>query len=191
MEMQLGPFIDLVQLSKEEPDTSTFTYQMRAASIISGIPYEIVEAMHPLQFEALVQLCTIEPLAMKDEITEEQAGINERKDPVRFIVDGVEYKFDPDYAFTSVGIVSKVEDLIGDRPMMENLHYLLALCAYSEGEKLDLKNIGKKAERMCRAKVSDVIYPLFFWSKRGNRSSVLTRLLSRAGSNQHQEKQPR
>ena len=180
-EMSLEQFIDLQQASKEPED---LYQQMKLVSIVSGIPLEEVESMDLARFVRLAEICTLEDFVLPTVVTADEAGLNESKQPIRFTItdeDGKEhaYSFQPDFAEGKMKHIAELEDLTKGMNLMENLHFVLAITAWKDGEVWDRKRIEAKARLMLRARMSDVYRPLFFFALQGRTSSVLTRIFSR------------
>lgn len=182
-EMDLGAFIDMMILLKKEDDPASLTHQMGLLSIVSGIPLSMVEEMDLNSFTRLCEVATFaEEFKLPEVVTPDEIGLKASKEPITFEVEGETFSFQPDYAYTKLKYASKVEDILKDRDLFENLHYLLAICAIKEGEIFDLNALDKKAELMCKAKMKDVYKPLFFFALQGNTSTLFTRLSSRMAS---------
>ena len=182
-EMDLEQFLDVnEELAKGTPDD--LSTQMKLVSILSRIPLSEVEEMDISVFLQLAELCTIADLKLPDMVSEEEAGVNEAKDPIRFsVVDekGQEhtFNFQPDYAWSKVKYIAEMEDLLKGRDLMTHLHYVLALTAWKDGEVFDRKRIENKVKLMLRAKMEDIYRPLFFFALRGRTSLLLTRIFSK------------
>jgi len=182
-EMDLEQFLDInEELAQQDESISS---QMRLVSIVSRIPLQEIEEMDFNRFCELAELCTIADLKLPDVVTEDEAGVDETKRPIRFVVTDEKgrehtYNFQPDYAWSKVKYIAKVEDILRGRDLMTHLHYVLALTAWKDGEIFDERKIEPKAKLMLRARMEDVYRPLFFFALRGGRSSLLMRIFSKA-----------
>lgn len=179
-EMTLGDFIDLMELMKAE-DKSDLGHQMKLISLISTIPLELLEEMDFARFVQLAEICTFGEIDLPQLVTSEDLGV-EHRGPITFEVEGTTFVFQPDYAYSKMKYIAKVEDFLRGKDLMENLHWVLAFCAFEEGKTdtfdLDSEMLNKKAELMCKAKMEDVFRPLFFFAQQKQNSLLFTKHFS-------------
>lgn len=178
-EMTLGPFLDMIDLlSKTQEDE--LGHQMRLVSIISGIPLETIEQMDYNHFVQLASLCEMD-VTLPETVTRDEAGMKKSQEPITFEVEGETFYFLPDYAMNRMKHLSKIEDMLRRRDLHKDLHIVLAIAAYrDEHEVLEGIDLDERAALMCRAKMSEVYRPLFFFVLQGRSSTLFTRLFSRA-----------
>ena len=183
-ELRLGPFLNLMSELREEHDEDDLSHQMRLVHIVSGLPMAEVEEMDFNAFIKLAELCTFDDFALPDAVTREEIGLDVMKTPITFEVEGETFTFQPDFAFNKIGTAAKVEDLLRGKNLMDNLHIVLALCAWRDGEVFDHSEIKKKAALMCRARMGDVYRPLFTCAIQGQSSTFISRAFGKSRSSQ-------
>lgn len=176
-ELSLGRFIDLLVLMRDkDADPESLSHQMELFHLVSGMPREEIANLPFDVFLELAERTTFAGLDLPDTISPEEAGIDHRKEPITFEVKGRTFRFMPDYSYTRMEYAARTEDLLRGKDLMENLHVILALCAWEEGERYDPEAIPAKAQLMCEASMNDVFRPLFFFANQGTPSLLLTRL---------------
>lgn len=187
-EMSLGQWIDTMEVLQTGDNTEDLTTQIKLVSIVSGLSLDEVESLDYNAFVELASLCTLKDMTLPQVVTADEAGLKESREPIRFsVVDehGVEqtFNFQPDYPMTKMKFIARVEDMLKGRDLMLHLHIVLALTAWKDAEVFDgdIAVLDRKAALMCRAKMSEVYRPLFFFALQGRSSSLFTRIFSREG----------
>jgi hypothetical protein len=186
-EMDLGPFLDVMtelQQRAADPEGDSLLHQMRLVSYITGLPLSEIEELPFPAFVQLAELATLDEIVLPEVVTPDEAGLDESRKPISFQVTDEhgtvhEFAFQPDFVMNKVKHVSKAEDILRGMDLMANLHRLLALTAWREGETFNENTLEEKNRLMCRAKMSEVYRPLFFFALQGRGSSLFTRLFSR------------
>lgn len=183
-EMSLGNFLDLLVLMRDkDADPDSLSHQMELFHLVSTMPRHEIEALPFDVFLRLSEMVTFEGLDLPDTISMEEAGIDHRKEPITFEVKGRTFKFQPDFSYTRMEYAARTEDVLRGKPLMENLHVILALCSWEEGECYDPELLPAKYQLMCEARMNDVFRPLFFFANQGTPSLLLTRVFGQEKEN--------
>lgn len=180
-ELTLQQFIDVYLLLRDNTEMD-LEVQTKLASILSGIPLETIDAMGWVTFEDLYEQITFEGLFKWPDVDKDKAGVNDlTKIPITFDHLDTTYTFNPDYFYTKMKDAMQLERIMKGKDLIEYLHYVLAICAHTEGEVFSLEGLDIKANAFLSLPMEKVYHPLFFYCNVGGTSSGLSRIYSIAG----------
>lgn len=170
MQMKLEQFIDIYSVMKQSPDGKMSEDQLRQMlSILTTIPVDVISQMQEVTLIHLIDECR--PMLMMN-VPDAVWPQTIKKEEAEFLLnDGEVYYFQPNYAFSKLGVIRIWEDFLGDRKLdiVEHLHYIIALCARSKNEVWDRSKENEKARLVLDSlTLEDCYHPLFVFLKTRN-----------------------
>jgi hypothetical protein len=185
-ELTLEQFIDLYTIIRDGDDLDSIRALIRMASATSGIPIGVVETMSYVTLEDLITQMPIQAFALPkpEEIDKRELypTLAAKQDKKEFCVniEGEDYFFQPDPAFTKAGVMADIEQLLDGKDFIEYFHFLMAIAFRRKEEKFDLSLLSEKARLFLPIPIATVRTALFAFFLDESICSITSRIYSRS-----------
>jgi len=141
-ELSLRQFIDWYEITLD----SEVNELERMIQIISVLSQKSKEEIENLPEQAFYKLAEVVTPMIEEGFPPFQPQLGKGEGEFQAEIDGVLYKWNPDYFKDNIGNIAKMEQMLTGLNLVTHFHYVLAFCLNFEGEEFDQEKLNEKAQ---------------------------------------------